>query len=108
MDRRLRRLQLVSRILRAMGFENSSKGDFLDSRINYLRCRDIQRKLKLIGRLTIMTKQLDMALPNDPIADWYTKDFMQKLGVAEDTSPGGQDGDNDDADVAGCDLTEDK
>jgi pyruvate,water dikinase len=106
MDRRLRRLQLVSRILRAMGFEISSKGDFLDSRINYLRCREIRRKLKLIGRLTIMTKQLDMALPNDPIADWYTKDFMRKLGVGEGSPPGQQAGDG--AEVEGCDLMEDE
>lgn len=87
MDRRLRRLALVTRILRAMGFEISSKGDFLDSRIAYLRCRDVQRKLRLIGRLTLMTKQLDMALSNDSIAEWYTQDFMRKLGLQENASP---------------------
>lgn len=106
MDRRVRRLQLVTRILRAMGFENSSKGDFLDSRITYLRCRDVQRKLKLIGRLTIMTKQLDMALPNDSIADWYTRDFMNKLGVSEDSPPPDREGEN--GDLPGCDLMEDE
>ena len=34
-----------------------------------------------------MTKQLDMALSNDSIAEWYTQDFMRKLGLQENASP---------------------
>jgi pyruvate,water dikinase len=83
LDRRLRRLRLLTRILERMGFENSSKGDFLDSRVAYLSCRDILDKLRLLGRLIILTKQLDMALSNDSITDWYTRDIMQKLGLGE-------------------------
>jgi pyruvate,water dikinase len=91
MDRRLRRLRLLTRILEAMGYENSSKGDFLDSRIAYLKCPDVLNKLKLLGRLVIMTKQLDMALSNDSIADWYTGDFIKKLGL-EAAAGDGEDG----------------
>ena len=87
-----------------MGFENSSKGDFLDSRIAYVRCRDVQRKLRLLGRLTLMTKQLDMALSNDSIADWYTRDFMRKLGLKEGASSAG--GPADDANPIECDAQE--
>jgi pyruvate,water dikinase len=81
MDRRLRRLRLITRILEAMGFENLSKGDFLDSRIAYLSSREVLEKLRLVGRLTMMTKQLDMALSNDSITDWYVADFMRRLGL---------------------------
>jgi len=81
LDRRLRRLRLITRILEAMGFENLSKGDFLDSRVAYLSRDDALEKLRLIGRLTMMTKQLDMALSNDSITDWYVGDFMRRLGL---------------------------
>ena len=29
----------------------------------------------------MLTKQLDMALSNDAITDWYVDDFVQKLGL---------------------------
>jgi len=35
----------------------------------------------VLGRLTILTKQLDMALQNDDLADWYTRYFKKKLGL---------------------------
>jgi hypothetical protein len=28
-----------------------------------------------------MTKQLDIALSNDAVAQWYANDFMKKLGL---------------------------
>ena len=81
LDRRIRRLKLITRILSAMGFENASKGDFLDSHIAYLDRQGVREKLRILGRLTIMTKQLDMALSNEAITDWYTQDFMRKLDL---------------------------
>ena len=45
--------------------------------------------VKSIGngdRSTILTKQLDMALSNDAIRDWYAQDIMTKLGI----DPGGE------------------
>jgi hypothetical protein len=38
-----------------------------------------------MGRITMLTKQLDMALSNDAIQRWYTEDFAKKIGVS---SPG--------------------
>ena len=37
----------------------------------------------MLGRVTMMTKQLDMALSNDSITRWYTKDFKKKLGIED-------------------------
>jgi pyruvate,water dikinase len=82
LDRRVRRIRLIMNILSKMGFENSSKGDFLDSMVSYQDRRSITEKLYQLGRITMMTKQLDMALSNDAIARWYTEDFMKKLGLA--------------------------
>ena len=63
------------------GFENFSKADFLDARLSYQDADSTTESLHLLGRLTVMTKQLDMALSNDSIAKWYTNDFMKKLGI---------------------------
>ncbi|MBN2225944.1 MAG: hypothetical protein JW763_01125 [candidate division Zixibacteria bacterium] len=80
-DRRIRRIKLISDILQEMGFENHSRADFLDTLITYCDCDTIEQKLTLLGRLTILTKQLDMALSTDQVAAWYTRDIMVKLGL---------------------------
>jgi pyruvate,water dikinase len=80
-DRRIRRIRLITDILKGAGFENVSKGDFLDTRLSYERPAVILDRLYLLGRMTILTKQLDMALSNDSIAQWYTDDIRKKLGL---------------------------
>jgi pyruvate,water dikinase len=88
LERRARRIRLIMDILSKMGFENSGKGDFLDSMVSYQDCRSITEKLYQLGRITMMTKQLDMALSSDAIAQWYAKDFMKKLGLEENDREG--------------------
>lgn len=80
-DRRIRRVRLIGDVLARAGFENLSNGDFLDASVSYEPARSILDKLFLLGRLTILTKQLDMALSNDSILQWYTEDIIRKLGL---------------------------
>ena len=80
-DRRVRRIKLIMDILSKLGFEHRTKGDFLDTMVVYDSREGIIEKLKALGRITMMTKQLDMALSNDAVAQWYTEDFMKKLGL---------------------------
>lgn len=87
-DRRVRRIKLIVDVLSKMGFENSSKGDFLDAMISYIGADTVCEKLRLLGRINMMTKQLDMALSNDAIAEWYTRDYIKKLGL-QDAKDGG-------------------
>jgi pyruvate,water dikinase len=86
LDRRMRRLHLITEILSTLGFSNLSEGDSLDSRVTYLEQEAVLERLRLLGRLMIMTKQLDMALGSDTITEWYTKDFMKTLGLAPSDS----------------------
>jgi len=83
LDRRLRRIRLIMEILTRMGFENSSRGDFLDAMLSYQGPQAIAEKLHLLGRMTMMTKQLDMALSNDAVAQWYIEDILKKLGLTQ-------------------------
>jgi hypothetical protein len=46
-------------------------------------------RLRLLGRLTMLTKQLDMALSNDEITRWYAEDFARSLGLAAGERGGG-------------------
>jgi pyruvate,water dikinase len=80
-DRRIRRTGLLADLLSRMGFEHACRGDFLDTRIAYLDEAATIDTLRLLGRLTMLTKQLDMALSNDAIARWYTEDLARKLGL---------------------------
>jgi len=78
-DRRIRRIRLITQVLKHFGFDNSAKGDFLDTSVSYESKESILEKLGILGRLTMLTKQLDMAMSNDSIANWYTEDILNKL-----------------------------
>jgi pyruvate,water dikinase len=84
LDRRTRRVRLIEDLLSKMGFEHAGKGDFLDSSVSYLDSAAILQRLYLLGRITMITKQLDMALSNDAISRWYTEDFAKKLDLSEE------------------------
>jgi len=85
-ERRTRRIRLFREILARMGFQFYGKGDFIDAKAAYQNPTTIQTNLTLLGRITMMTKQLDMALSNDSITTWYIKDYLKQLGLdAEDT-----------------------
>jgi len=81
-DRRARRVRLITRVLREMGFECHSTGDYVGAVLSYKDAAAIAEKLTHLGRLTVMTKQLDMALSSDQVATWYTNDIMKRLGLS--------------------------
>jgi pyruvate, water dikinase len=80
-DRRIRRVALMTDLLSRMGFEHACRGDFLDTSVSYLDEEATIETLRLLGRLTMLTKQLDMALSNDAVARWYGEDIARKLGL---------------------------
>ena len=80
-DRRVRRVTLIKDLLSRLGFEHRGAGDFLDSAVSYLDAQTSLETLELMGRITMLTKQLDMALSNDAITRWYTEDFAKRLGL---------------------------
>jgi pyruvate,water dikinase len=85
LDRRTRRVRLIVDLLSRLGFEHAGQGDFLDSSVSYLDAAATLETLELLGRITMVTKQLDMALSNDAITRWYTEDFVKKLGLRDRT-----------------------
>ncbi len=80
-ERRARREKLLANVFTSMGFEAELTGDYLEAKVSYLTRTDLRDKLHLIGRLMMLTKQLDMALSSDDLTDWYAKDIKRTLGV---------------------------
>ncbi len=81
LEKRVRRINLITDITKSLGFENYGRGDYMDVALAYISESEIKIKLYLLGRLTMMSKQLDMALSNDEIALWYKEDIMKRLGI---------------------------
>jgi pyruvate,water dikinase len=77
-DRRLRRVRLISEILRTMDFKVKIADDVVDAIITKYKKHFIEDKLEILGRFTAFTKQLDMVLYNDTITDFYIQDFVKK------------------------------
>ena len=82
-ERRERRIKLIKKVLSRVGFEHEGRGDFLDTRLVYHPSTRICQALFKLGQLTVLTKQLDMALTTDSVAEWYTRQIMQKLDIEE-------------------------
>jgi len=82
-DRRILRVHVIETILSNLGFTNASRGDFLDTSVGYQDKETLLEKLKLLGRMIMCTKQLDMALTNETLAKWHSDDIMRKLGIEQ-------------------------
>jgi len=80
-ERRERRINLIKDVLTRLGFDHQAKGDFLDTRLAGRPAGQICEGLFKLGQLTMLTKQLDMALTNDEVAAWHTRQILQKLGI---------------------------
>ncbi len=91
LDRRIRRIRLIVDILDKAGFDSLAKADFLDAITTHLEPNQVVENLRMLGRLGIMTKQLDMALSNDGLAQWYAEDFIRRLGLDQADDPSEED-----------------
>lgn len=77
-DRRLRRVRLISEILKNMGFRLNIKEDVIDAVLTKYKQKAIEEKLEILGKLTAYTKQLDMVMYNDAITNMYIEEFIKK------------------------------
>lgn len=78
LDRRLRRVRLITEILKKMDFNVKVVEDVIDANISKYRKDILEEKLEILGRLTVYTKQLDMVMYNDAITDLYIDEFIRQ------------------------------
>jgi pyruvate,water dikinase len=77
-DRRLRRLQLIAEILAQLGFKVTVTGDLLDGILSGEPEPGLIRKLEILGRLEVYTKQMDMVMSDDAAVASYVSGFFEK------------------------------
>ena len=70
-DRRLKRVRLVKEILDVHGFHTRITKDALRARVEQHDAETMVAKLKILGFLTIHTRQLDMIAANPAMVDRY-------------------------------------
>lgn len=76
-DRRLRRVRLITEILKKMDFKVNVIEDVIDAMLTKYKQATIEEKLEIMGKLTVYTKQLDMAMFNDAVTDMFIEDFIR-------------------------------
>ncbi|MFH1146200.1 MAG: PEP/pyruvate-binding domain-containing protein [Pseudomonadota bacterium] len=75
-DRISRRVKLIASILESMDFKVKCSNDVLSAKLLKYKMPDMERKLEDLGRLTVFTKSLDMALSSETAMVHYVKDFL--------------------------------
>jgi pyruvate,water dikinase len=77
-DRRLRRLQLIGEILVHLGFQVTVTGDLLDGILAGETEPRLLKKLEILGRLEVYTKQMDMVMSDEAAVSSYVTGFLEK------------------------------
>ncbi len=75
--RRARRARYVGTVLEKSGFWVEVGGDNVYARLEKYPAPFLQAKLGTIGRLIVMTRQMDMVMFSDAVVDWYIDQFMK-------------------------------
>ncbi len=78
LDRRLRRTALIKDILGRLDFKVICTGDVIEAKITKYEVESILHKLDILGRFTVYTKQLDMAMFSDSVVEWFKEEFVKE------------------------------
>ncbi len=75
--RRARRVRCIGRILSALGFRVEVVADRVQARFQKYPRRDIEERLDQLGRLLIVTRQMDMLMINENAVQEFADKFMR-------------------------------
>lgn len=78
LERRLRRVRLITEILKRLDFSVKVVNDLIDAELAKHRRNVLENRLEILGRLTVFTKQLDMVMYNDSITNYYIEKFIKE------------------------------
>lgn len=79
-DRRLKRVLFVKEILDDLGFRTEVIKDALQARMEQHDADTMVAQLKVLGYLTIHTRQLDMIMANPAMVAHYRKQIAERIG----------------------------
>ncbi|MBI4698500.1 MAG: hypothetical protein HY758_06195 [Nitrospirae bacterium] len=76
-DRKLRRVRLITEIIKKLDFRVKITGDVINAMLTKYSLAAIEERLGIMGKLTAYTKQLDMVMYNDAVTDMFIEDFVR-------------------------------
>lgn len=77
-DRRLRRVRLISGILRRLDFNVKVTEDIIEAIITKYGRSHLEERLEILGKLTVYTKQMDAIMYDDKSTELYMEDFIRE------------------------------
>jgi pyruvate,water dikinase len=77
-ERRLRRVRLISEILKKLDFNVKVTEDVIDAIITKYKKSALEEKLEILGRLTVYTKQMDAIMYDDASTELYMEEFIKE------------------------------
>jgi pyruvate,water dikinase len=72
----MRRVRFLSLVLQHLNFRVEAKEDSLTARADGLGSAALEEKLEILGRLMMVSKQLDMVMLSDDEAERYYQEFI--------------------------------
>ena len=82
--RRVKRTKFVGRLLEIYGFQVRLRDDSLVARMDNYEADFLLQRLKILGHVIIHTRQLDMIMDNDHIAEQYRERMQAELEEVKD------------------------
>jgi pyruvate,water dikinase len=76
LERRQRRVRFLAKVLQRLEFRVELKGDSLAARISGFDAAILEKKLELLGRLMMVSKQLDMSMLSEEAVEHYYQEFF--------------------------------
>ncbi|NTW16253.1 MAG: phosphoenolpyruvate synthase [Syntrophaceae bacterium] len=77
-DRRLRRVKLITELLKMLDFKVTITEDVINASLTKFKQADIEKKCMVLGKLTVYTKQLDLIMYNDALIDQRIAEFVNE------------------------------
>lgn len=77
--RRTRRVRCIGKILATLDFRVDISGDRIQARFQKYPREAIEERLDQVGRLLIMTRQMDMLMTSEEAVDIFANNFLQAI-----------------------------
>ncbi len=95
MERRARRAALIGWLLSARGYTVETRGDLVVGRLAHVPAEKLAEEMRVAGRLIGFTRQLDVHLRSDEIAEEYMRAFLEgktgpEISSGESADAGGE------------------
>jgi pyruvate,water dikinase len=77
LPRRMRRVRFLTRVLQDLDFRVEPKEDSITARLDGYDADTLEEKLEVLGRLMMVSKQLDMVMLSEDAVEQYYRDFSE-------------------------------